>query len=133
MKEIFVPKEYQYITRSHLKLQRRNLNTVMYGLETFTTLIRSSHRRCSVKQGALRNFAKFTGKHLCQRLFFHKVFNKASLLKKRLWHRCFPVNFAKFLRAPFLQYTSGPLLLSYVLDLHHYTILEIKDKAFTKN
>ena len=22
----------------------------------------------------------------------------ATLLKKRLWHRCFPVNFAKFLR-----------------------------------
>ena len=26
----------------------------------------------------------------------------ATLLKKRLWHRCFPVNFAKFLRTPFL-------------------------------
>ena len=26
----------------------------------------------------------------------------ATLLKKRLWHRCFPVNFAKFLRAPIL-------------------------------
>ena len=25
---------------------------------------RSSHRRCFVKKGALRNFAKFTGKHL---------------------------------------------------------------------
>ena len=25
------------------------------------------------KQGALRNFAKFTGKHLCQSLFFNKV------------------------------------------------------------
>ena len=24
----------------------------------------------------------------------------ATLLKKRLWHRCFPVNFAKFLRTP---------------------------------
>ena len=26
----------------------------------------------------------------------------ATLLKKRLCHRCFPVNFAKFLRTPFL-------------------------------
>ena len=25
----------------------------------------------------------------------------ATLLKKRLWHRCFPVNFAKFLRRSF--------------------------------
>ena len=24
-----------------------------------------------------------------------------TLLKKRLWHRCFPVNFVKFLRTPF--------------------------------
>ena len=26
----------------------------------------------------------------------------AALSKKRLWHRCFPVNFAKFLKIPFL-------------------------------
>ena len=25
---------------------------------------------------------------------------RATLLKKRLWHKCFPVNFAKFLRTP---------------------------------
>ena len=35
----------------------------------------------------------------------------ATLLKKRLWHRRFPVNFAKFLRVNFLQNTSGQLLL----------------------
>ena len=29
------------------------------------------------------------------------------LKKRRLWHKCFPVNFAKFLRIPFLQNTSG--------------------------
>ena len=30
-----------------------------------------------------------------------------STLLKRLWHRCFPVNFAKFLKIPFLRNTSG--------------------------
>ena len=35
----------------------------------------------------------------------------ATLLKKRLLHRCFPVNFANFLRTRFLQNTSGRLLL----------------------
>ena len=30
---------------------------------------RSSHRRCSVRKVVLRNFAKFTGKHLCQSEF----------------------------------------------------------------
>ena len=34
---------------------------------------KSSHRRCSVKKGVLRNFAKFTGKHLCQSLFLIKL------------------------------------------------------------
>ena len=29
-------------------------------------------KRCSVKKGVLRNFAKFIGKHLCQGLFFNK-------------------------------------------------------------
>ena len=44
------------------------------------------------KKGVLRNLAKFTGKHLCKGLFFKKA---AGL-------RQFPVNFAKFLRTPFL-------------------------------
>ena len=56
------------------------------------------------KKGVLRNFTKFTGKHLCQSLFFNKVavLSTSTLLKKRPWHSCFPVNFEKFLRTPFL-------------------------------
>ena len=36
----------------------------------------------------------------------------ATLSKKRFRHRCFPVNFSKFLKALILQYISGRLLLS---------------------
>ena len=35
----------------------------------------------------------------------------ATLLKKRLWHRCFPVEFAKFLRTTFL-YRTPPVATS---------------------
>ena len=56
-------------------------------------------------RGVLRNFTKFTGKHLCQSL------SPATLFKKRLRHSCFPVTFVKFLRTPFLQRTSGRLFL----------------------
>ena len=51
----------------------------------------------------LRNFVKFTGKHLCQRLVFNNIagLRPATLLKKRIWHRCFPVNFLKFLNTFF--------------------------------
>ena len=34
---------------------------------------RSSHQRCFIKKGVLKNFAKFKGKHLYQSLFFNKV------------------------------------------------------------
>ena len=46
--------------------------------------LRSSHRRCSVTKDVLRNFAKFTGKHLSQSLFFDKVagLRPASFVEK---------------------------------------------------
>ena len=55
------------------------------------TYYRSSHQRCSVRKDALRNFTKFTRKHLCQSLFFNKVailinsspFLVAALIKKK--------------------------------------------------
>ena len=74
---------------------------------------RSSRPEVFCKKGVLRNFTKFTGKHLCQSLFFNKVagLKPATLLKKRLWHRCFPVNFVKFLRTPFFTEHLWWLLL----------------------
>ena len=72
-----------------------------------------------MKKGVLRNFTKCTGKHLCQSLFFNKVagLGPVALLNKRLRHRRFPVDFVKFLRTPFLQNTSGRLLLLYFLSV----------------
>ena len=65
------------------------------------------------KKSVNKNFAKLTGKHLCQSLFFNKVagLRSATLFKKRLWHMFFPMNFAKFLITPFVPNTSGRLLL----------------------
>ena len=47
---------------------------------------RSSRPEVFCKKGVLRNFTKFTGKRLCQSLFFNKVAGlwAATLLKKRL-------------------------------------------------
>ena len=53
------------------------------------------------KKDVLRNFTIFIGKHLCQSFFFNKVEGLRPLLKKRLWHSCFPVNLVKFPRTPF--------------------------------
>ena len=65
----------------------------------------SSHPEVFCKKGVLRNFTKFTGKRLCQSLFFNKVagLRPSTLFKKRVWHRCFPVNFVEFLGTPFFK------------------------------
>ena len=54
-------------------------------------------------KGVLKSLTKFTEKHLCQSVFLNKVagLRHVTFLKKRLWHRYFLVNLAKFLRTPF--------------------------------
>ena len=59
--------------------------------------LRISRREVLFRKGALESFAKSIGKNLCQSLFLIKACN---FIKKRIWHRSFPVNFAKFLRTP---------------------------------
>ena len=79
--------------------------------------IESSSPEVFCKKGVLGNFAKLTGKHLWQSLFLIKLqAPPATLLKKRLWHKCFPVNFAKLLTTPFLIEHLWWLLLYNVLD-----------------
>ena len=86
--------------------------------------MRSSRPEMFCKKGVLRNFAKLTGKHLWARVSFlvncrpkawnfikKETLRPATLLKKRLWYRCFPVNFAEFLRTPFLTEYIRWLLL----------------------
>ena len=76
---------------------------------------RSSHRRCSVKKGALKNFPKLTGKDLCQSLFFNKVAGlwPVTLLRKETLAQAFLCEFCEVLRTPFLHNTSRRLLLTF--------------------
>ena len=67
---------------------------------------KESRRGVLCKKDVLRNFTKFTWKRLCQNLSFQRL-KPASLFRKRLWHRCFPVNFSKLLRTLFFQNTFG--------------------------
>ena len=69
------------------------------------------------KKGVLKNYPKFTGKHLCQSLY-------STLLKKRLWHRCFPVNFTEFLKTPILKNICERLILhEYIQNFPYFTAL----------
>ena len=70
-----------------------------------TVIDRTYHRNASeavlLKKNVIENFAKFTEKHLYGNLFFNNVSG---------W--CFPVNFSKISRKPFLQKTFGWLFLN---------------------
>ena len=63
-------------TRGNLKKNDKNESeegksegTLERFYKTLHSKFRSSHRRCSIKNGVLKYFAKFIGKHLCQSLF----------------------------------------------------------------
>ena len=57
----------------------------------------------------------------------------STLLKKKLWYSCFPVNFAKFPRTSFLQNTSGRLLLECLIYLicKHWTGFVCRVNSYT--
>ena len=57
-------------------------------------IIRSSHRRCSMKKGVPENFAKFTGKHLYRPQTWNFI-NKETLA------HAFSCEFCKIYRNPF--------------------------------
>ena len=69
-------------------------------------------KKCSYK------FRKIHRKYLCQSLFFNKV---AGL---RLWHRCFPENFVKFLRISFLteHLRAAASEYNYTLTTKHHCL-----------
>ena len=62
-----------------------------------------------MKNGILKNFTKFTGKHQRQSLFSNSVggLRLATLLKKRVWHSCFPMNLANFQEHRFYRKPLG--------------------------
>ena len=66
------------------------------------------------KIGALRNFAKFTGKHLCQSIFFNKVagLRLETLFLKKDSGTVFSCEFCEISENNLLQNTSERLLLS---------------------
>ena len=64
---------------------------ILWSLIYFTKAVT---QKCSVK----KVFCKISQENTCARVSF---LIKLQISDLRLWHRCFPVNFVKFLRTPF--------------------------------
>ena len=82
---------------------------------------RSSHQRCFVKKSVLRNFAKFTGKHLCQGLFFNKHLRPqpATLLKKETLTQLFPCEFCEISKNIFFTENLGATFSEEITHINH--------------
>ena len=77
-------------------------NTVQIAAKNYNKVKGNDQKRPPVvfyKKNVHKNFGIFTGKHLHWSLFLIKL----QAIKKRLQHRCFPVNIAKCLGAPILK------------------------------
>ena len=71
-------------------------------------LSRSSHQRCSRKLAFLRILQNSLETPVLDSPFYKILgLRLASLLKKRLWYRCFPVNFAIYQELLFHRTPSG--------------------------
>ena len=75
-----------------------------YSEEHLGTLLTEAATRSVLKGKVFLEISRNSPENPCTRV------RSATLFKKRLWYRCFPVNFAKFLRTSFLKNTSGRLL-----------------------
>ena len=91
---------------------------------------RSSHWRCSVKKGVLRNFAKFTGKHLSQSLFFNKVAGLRPAKKETL-AQVFSCEFCEISKNTFstehLRTTA-----SEILEEHNILVTKLLHQVFVR-
>ena len=122
-----------------LQYLKKPLKIVLCKFDHNSCFFRSSHQRSCIKNVFLKivqNSQKNTRASFLISLiisliyflifFFFAGLSPVTILKKRLWHRCFPVNIAKFLRTPFLQKISGRLLLFFV---NNRTLSNIYDAA----
>ena len=77
-----------------------------------------------MKTLVIKNFEEFTEKCLCHHLFFNKVASwwPANLCKRRLQHRCFPVNFAEFSRTPPGDFFWDPALSSFIMNSYSHAL-----------
>ena len=72
-------------------------------------MTRCSRLQIFFKIGVLKNFTKFSGKHLCWSLFLIKLqaFRRATLLKRDFQHRCFSCEVWEYFKNAFFYISSS--------------------------
>ena len=89
-----------------------------------TSSYKSSHRRCSIRKGSLRNFRKFTGKHLYQDLFFNKVTGlSGNFIKEETQTQVLPCGFSEISENNFFTEDLWATVSAHSLQLHWNELL----------
>ena len=96
---------HEYFQNDNAYFMNQKTLSLNFKSSRLQMFFRSSHPEMFCKKAVLRDFPKFTRKHLCQSLFITKVAGQGwqIYLKKRPCFLLFPVNFAKFGRKTFLM------------------------------
>ena len=107
---------YKYVKSYYLrKVKIEVQNQCIYETKQCHVLhLEAVTQRCSVKK-VFSEISQNSQRNTCTRVSFLIRLNPlrtATLLKKRLWYRCFPVNFVTFLRTSFLTKHLRWLLLN---------------------
>ena len=101
--DVFVPffiYSVLHETKHHLLMKHiKNREDLMQ------SIIRSSLPEVFCKKDVLRNFTKFTGKHLCQSLFFNKVAGLCNFIKKETQAQVFFCEFCEISKNTFFRRT----------------------------
>ena len=82
-----------------------------------TPIFRSSRAEVFCKKGILKNFTKFTGKHLCQSLFFNKA--AGNFIKKETLAQVFSCEFCKIFKNTYFYRTSPVVASSFSKETIH--------------
>ena len=85
---------------------------------------RSSRPEVFCKKGVLRNFAKFTGKHPCQGLFFNKVAGPCNFLKKETLAQVFFCEFCKISKNTFSYRTPPVAASAYIMKFFSNRLIQ---------
>ena len=80
---------------------RTTASVMMLLMTSSNDQFRSSHQKCSIKKGVLKNFTKFTRKHLWQSFFFHKVVGWGLLIEKETLAQVFSCEFCEISKNTF--------------------------------
>ena len=116
------PLNIKSLARNSVFILSSTLSSRLPGGTGVHSMFRGSLPEVFSKKGVLRNFTKFTGKHLRQSHLCHLC----NFIKKETLAQVFSCEFCEFLRAPFLQSTSGGCfcMLHWEKSMHGQKLIE---------